>query len=69
LRANSPELVRRLRQINEKLESDPKNSKLRKKQRELAKIADWFHDDTMKQAKKRTMRDALRRTPGKARKE
>jgi hypothetical protein len=69
LRANLLEFVRRLRQINEQLESDPKNSELRKEQRELAKIVDWLRDDEMKQAMKRTMRDALRRTPGKSRKD
>jgi hypothetical protein len=69
LRADLPEFVRRLVQINEQLESDPKNSELRKEQRELAKIVDWFRDDDMKQATKRTMRDELRRTLGKSRKD
>jgi hypothetical protein len=55
-------------QINEQIESDPKNLELRKQQRELAKIADWYYDDAMKQAMKRTMRDALRRTWEKSRK-
>jgi hypothetical protein len=55
-------------QINEQIESDPKNLELHKQQRELAKIADWYYDDAMKQAMKRTMRDALRRTWEKSRK-
>jgi hypothetical protein len=66
LRANSPELVRTLSQINEQLESDPKNSELRKQQRDLEKIAKWFYDDAFQQAVKRTMRDALRPIPGKS---
>ena len=45
-------------QINEQLESDPKNSELRKQQRDLAKIVGWLRDD----AQKRTTRDALRFT-------
>ncbi len=69
LRAKLPEMVRRLRQINEQLESDPKNSELRKEQRERAKIVDWLCDDAMKQAMKRTMRHELRRTLGKSRKD
>jgi hypothetical protein len=35
LRAETPKMVRRLVQINEQLDSDPKNSELRKQQREL----------------------------------
>jgi nickel-dependent lactate racemase len=69
LRARWPDLERGLMQINEQLESDPKNSELREQQRNLEKIVDWFHDDAMKQAMKRTMRDALRRTLGKSRKD
>jgi hypothetical protein len=48
LRAETPKMVRRLMQINEQLESDPKNSELRKEQRDLAKIADWYYDDAFK---------------------
>ncbi|MGI8568237.1 MAG: hypothetical protein ACR2KT_03755 [Methylocella sp.] len=69
LRAKSPELMRRLMQINEQLESDPENSELRKEQRELAKIVDWLRDDTLKCSMKRTIRDALRRAPEKSRKD
>jgi hypothetical protein len=58
LRANLLKMLRRLRQINEQLASDPKNSELRKQQRELAEIVDWLRDDEMKQSMKRTMRDA-----------
>ncbi len=65
LRANSMEFLGSLVQVNEKLESDPNNSKPRKEQRELAKIIDWLRDDNLK----RTMRDALRRPPGKSRKD
>ena len=58
LRARGPDLERCLMQINEQLESDPKNSKLRKQQRDLAKIVGWLRDD----AQKRTTRDSLRFT-------
>jgi hypothetical protein len=58
LRDRWPELERCLMQINEQLESDPKNSELRKQQRDLAKIVGWLRDD----AQKRTTRDALRFT-------
>jgi hypothetical protein len=58
LRAMWPELERGLMQFNEQLESDPKNSELRKQQRDLAKIVGWLRDD----AQKRTTRDALRFT-------
>jgi Family of unknown function (DUF5681) len=58
LRAMWPELERGLMQIHEQLESDPKNSELRKQQRDLAEIVDWLRDD----AQKRTTRDALRFT-------
>jgi hypothetical protein len=68
LRADLPEFVRRLAQIYEQLESDPKNSELRKQQRNLEKIADWYYDDALKQAEKRAMRDALRRTWEKSKK-
>src|ERR1700730_12361108 len=67
LRAETPKMVRTLMQINEQLESDPKNSELRKQQRNLEKIADWYYDDALKQAEKRAMRDALRRTWEKSR--
>ena len=58
LRAMWLELERCLMQINEQLESDPKNSELRKQQRELAKMVGWLRDDALK----RTTRDALRFT-------
>ena len=62
VRAEAPKLVRRLTQINEQLESDPKNSGLRKQQRDLEKIADWYCDDAFKQAVKRATRDVLRKS-------
>ena len=65
MRANSMEFVQSLVQVNMKLESDPNNSELRKEQRELAKIIDWLRDNALK----RTVRDALRRPPGKSRKD
>jgi hypothetical protein len=65
LRANSMEFVQSLVQVNMKLESDPNNSELRKEQSELAKIIDWLRDNALK----RTVRDALRRPPGKSRKD
>jgi Family of unknown function (DUF5681) len=65
LRAMWPELRRMLSQADEKLKSDPKNSELRKQQKELAKIIDWLNKD----AERRAMRDALRRPPGKPKKD
>jgi hypothetical protein len=65
LRAMWPELRRMLRQGDEKLKSDPKNSELRKQQKELAEIIDWLMKDTGRRA----MRDALRRPPGKPKKD
>jgi Family of unknown function (DUF5681) len=59
-----PDLERNLTAINEQRESDSDNARLRKQQRELAKIVGWLRDD----ARKRNLRDALRRTPGKSRK-
>jgi hypothetical protein len=58
LRAMWPELERELMGINAQIESDPRNSELRKQQRNLAKIVGWLRDD----AQKRTTRDALRFT-------
>ena len=55
LRAMWPELRRMLRQVDEKLKSDPKNSELVTRQRELTKWIDWL----MKDAGRRAMRDAL----------
>jgi Family of unknown function (DUF5681) len=69
LRAELPQFVRKLTQVNEQLESDPRNSELRKKRRDLEKMAKWFYDDAFQQAVKRTMRDALRPIPGKSRKD
>ena len=65
LRANSMEFVLSLARINEKLKSDPKNSELRKQQKELAKTIDWLTKD----ARRRAMRDAVRRPPGKPKKD
>jgi hypothetical protein len=61
LRTMEPELRRMLRQVDEKLKSDPKNSELITQQSELTKWIDWL----MKDAGRRAMRDALRRPPGK----
>jgi hypothetical protein len=61
LRAMWPELRQMLRQVDEKLKSDPKNSELITQQRELTKWIDWL----MKDAGRCAMRDALRRPPGK----
>jgi hypothetical protein len=65
LRAMWPELERMLRRVDEKLKSDPKNSELVTQQRELTKMIDWL----MKDAGNRAMRDALRRPPGKPKKD
>jgi hypothetical protein len=65
LRAMWPELERMLRQVNEKLESDASNSELRKQKEELTKWVGWL----MKDAGRRATRDALRRPPGKPKKE
>src|SRR3984893_7722471 len=65
LRAMWPELERMLRQVNEKLESDPNNSELRKQQEDLTKWVGWL----MKDEGRRAMRDALRRPPGKPKKD
>ena len=65
LRAMWPEFRRMLRQVDEKLKSDPKNSELRKQQEDLTKWIDWLMED----AGRRAMRDALRRPPGKPKKD
>ena len=65
LRAMGPEFRRMLRQVDEKLKSDPKNSELITRQRELTKWIDWL----MKDAGRGAMRDALRRPPGKPKKD
>jgi hypothetical protein len=65
LRTMEPELRRMLRQVDEKLKSDPKNSELITQQSELTKWIDWL----MKDAGRRAMRDALRRPPGKPKKD
>jgi hypothetical protein len=65
-RANSPDVVRRLMQINEQIESDPKNLETAQATNDLKKFADWLYDDAMKQAVKRGTRDAPRRTRGKS---
>jgi hypothetical protein len=64
-RAMWPKLERMLRQVNEKLKSDPKNSELITQQRELTKWIDWL----MKDAERRAIRDALRRPPEKPNKD
>ena len=65
LRAMWPELRRMLRQVDEKLKFDPNNSELRNQQKDLTKWIDWL----MKDAGRRAMRDALRRPPGKRKKD
>jgi hypothetical protein len=59
LRAMWPELERNLMEINEQIESDPKNSSLRKHKKELTKIVSSLRDDALK----RRVRDALRKPP------
>jgi len=46
-------------EINEQIESDPKNSSLRKQKKELTKIVSSLRDDALK----RRVRDALRKPP------
>jgi hypothetical protein len=46
-------------EINEQIESDPKNSSLRKHKKELTKIVSSLRDDALK----RRVRDALRKPP------
>jgi hypothetical protein len=54
-----PELERNLMEINEQIESDPKNSSLRKQKKELTTIVSSLRDDALK----RRVRDALRKPP------
>src|SRR3984893_11263879 len=61
LREMWPDLLKRLWQIEEQIESDPKNLELRKEKKTLDAITDWLAKD----AGRRAMRDALRRPPGK----
>jgi phosphoglycerate-specific signal transduction histidine kinase len=65
LRAMWPEFRQMLRQVDEKLKSDPKNSELIAQQREITKRIDWL----MKDAGRRALRDAIRRPPGKPKKD
>jgi hypothetical protein len=65
LRAMWPEFRQMLRQVDEKLKSDPKNSELIAQQREITKWIDWL----MKDAGRRALRDAIRRPPGKPKKD
>jgi Family of unknown function (DUF5681) len=65
LRANSMEFIENWVRISGRLESEPNNLELRKEQKELAKIIDWIRNDALK----RSVRDALRRPPGKLRKD
>jgi len=65
LRAMWPEFRQMLRQVDEKLESDPKNSELIAQQREITKWIDWL----MKDPGRRALRDAIRRPPGKPKKD
>jgi hypothetical protein len=50
---------RNLIQINEQIESDPKNSSLRKQKKELTTIVSSLRDDALK----RRVRDALHKPP------
>jgi hypothetical protein len=65
LREMGLDLLKRLWQIEEQIESDPKNLELRKEKKTLDAITDWL----IKDAGKRAARDALRRPPGKPKKD
>ena len=62
LREMRPDFLKRLRKIEEQIESDPKNLELRKEKKTLDQIIGWLVKDTGRRA----MRDALRRPPGKS---
>jgi hypothetical protein len=64
LKALWPDLERELIEINEQIKSDPNDLSLRKRQKELTKMVRLLRE----RALKRTLRDALRPTPGKSRK-
>ena len=63
LQAMWPDLERELMEINKQIESDPNDLSLRKRKKETMKIVTWLRG-----ALKRTVRDALRRPPGKSNK-
>jgi Family of unknown function (DUF5681) len=63
LLARWPELERNLIEINEQIESDPKNSSLRKQKKELTRIVSSLRNDALK----RRVRDALRKPPTRTR--
>ena len=65
LREMRPDFLKRLRKIEEQIESDPKNLELRKEKKTLDAITDWL----VKDARRRAMRDALRQPPGKPKKD
>jgi len=48
LHANRLEMEEDLREIEEKLESDPNNPELRKLQKTFAKTVNWIRQDTLK---------------------
>jgi hypothetical protein len=60
-----PDFLKRLRKIEEQIESGPKNLELRKEKKTLDAITDWL----VKDARRRAMRDALRQPPGKPKKD
>ena len=65
LREMRPDFLKRLRKIEEQIESGPKNLELRKEKKTLDAITDWL----VKDARRRAMRDALRQPPGKPKKD
>jgi Family of unknown function (DUF5681) len=65
LREMWPDFLKRIWKIEEQIGSDPKNLALRKEKKTLDEITGWL----VKDAGRRAMRDALRRTPGKPKKD
>ena len=65
LREMWPDFLKRIWKIEEQIGSDPKNLALRKEKKTLDAITGWL----VKDARRRAMRDALRRTPGKPKKD
>lgn len=63
-RAGKVEFFRDLQRVEAELESDPENSELRERQKQLVKITDWLLEDQ----RKRFLRDSLRTPPWKTKK-
>ena len=63
LREGKIEFFRDLRRVEAELESDPENSELRERQKQLVEITDWLLEDQ----RKRFLRDSLRNPPWKQR--